>query len=166
MIVVSDSSPLITLARIECFDLLRELYGRIYISTEVHAEVAVAGAGLPGAFRTAQADWIEVKPVQDAASLASSFTRYRLGAGELSAIALARELSADLVLIDDRRARRHAVDQGLAVIGCVGTGRPVRAREGKGLIGRVRAVDPGEGADRSSHSSVQSSQIWIATDVG
>ncbi len=49
MIVASDSSPLITLARIQCFDLLPKLYGAIYISTEVHHEVVIQGAGLPGA---------------------------------------------------------------------------------------------------------------------
>ena len=65
MTVVSNSSPLITLARIGCFDLLPKLYSRVYISSEVYKEVAVDGAGLPGATQVAQADWIEVSPVQD-----------------------------------------------------------------------------------------------------
>jgi len=58
--VVSDASPLITLARINCFDLLPKLYGRVYISTEVYNEVVIAGAGLAGATQVAHADWIEV----------------------------------------------------------------------------------------------------------
>ena len=41
MTVVSNSSPLINLARIGCFDLLPKLYGRVYISREVYNEVAV-----------------------------------------------------------------------------------------------------------------------------
>ena len=100
-IEISDSSPLITLARIGCFDLLPKLYGRVYISTEVYSEVVIAGAGLPGATQAAQADWIEVRPVQDIAGLAAAIAKIGLGAGELSTVVLARELSADLVLIDE-----------------------------------------------------------------
>ena len=120
MTVVSDSSPLITLARIGCFDLLPKLYGRVYISTEVYREVVIDGAGLPGATQAAKADWIEVRPVQDIAGLAAATAKIGLGAGELSTVVLARELSADLVLIDEWRARRYAKEEGLPIIGCIG----------------------------------------------
>ena len=49
MIVVSNSSPLITLARARHLELLREFYREIVISREVFDEVTIAGAGLPGA---------------------------------------------------------------------------------------------------------------------
>jgi predicted nucleic acid-binding protein len=49
VIVLADSSPLITLARARCLDLLHEFYGEIIVSREVHDEITVAGAGLPGA---------------------------------------------------------------------------------------------------------------------
>lgn len=120
MIVVADSSPLITLARLHCFNLLPKLYGRVYISTEVFNEVVIDGAGLPGATEAAQADWIEVIPVQNTASLAASLAGTGPAAGELSAIALAKDLAADLVLIDEWRARRYAREEGLPIIGCIG----------------------------------------------
>lgn len=120
MTVVSNSSPLINLARIGCFDLLPKLYGRVYISREVYNEVAVDGAGLPGATQVAQAAWIEVSPVQDTDGLASAIAETGLGVGELSAVALATEMSAGLVLIDEWKARRYAQREGLPVIGCVG----------------------------------------------
>jgi predicted nucleic acid-binding protein len=118
--VVSDSSPLITLARISCLDLLPKLYGRIYISTEVYNEVVIAGAGLPGAAQAAQAGWIEVRPVQNTANLVIAIDKIGLGSGEVSAVVLAKELKADLVLIDERKARGYAREEGLAIIGCVG----------------------------------------------
>jgi uncharacterized protein len=96
--VVSDSSPLITLARIRCSDLLPKLYGRIHVSTEVHNEVVIGGAGLPGAAQAAQADWIEVRSVRNTAGSAAAIVKFGLGAGELSAVFLAKELSADPVL--------------------------------------------------------------------
>ena len=120
MIVVSDSSPLITLARIGCFDLLPKLYVRIYISNEVYGEVVIDGAGLPGAAQVAQADWIEVRPVQNTSGLAAAIAKTGLGAGELGAVVLAKEIAANLVLIDEWRARRYAREEGLPIIGCVG----------------------------------------------
>jgi predicted nucleic acid-binding protein len=41
--VVSDASPLIALARVDCLDLLRKLYGNILIPTAVYEETVVAG---------------------------------------------------------------------------------------------------------------------------
>jgi len=57
VIVVSNSSPLITLSRVQCFGLKPRLFSKIYISSEVYNEVVVAGAGLPGAAEVARADW-------------------------------------------------------------------------------------------------------------
>ncbi|HWY47310.1 MAG TPA: hypothetical protein VNX70_07995, partial [Bryobacteraceae bacterium] len=62
MIVVSDSSPLIILARAKQLVLLREFYRQVVIPREVHNEVTVAGAGLPGAEEVRTASWIQVQP--------------------------------------------------------------------------------------------------------
>ena len=40
--------------------------------------------------------------------------------GERGAIRLAKSLEADLVLLDERKARRVARDAGLSVVGCLG----------------------------------------------
>ena len=120
MTIVADSSPLIILAKLGCFDLLHRVYPRIYISPEVHREVVVVGAGLPGASEVAKATWIEVKPLQDRGALLAAQQRFPLGAGELSTIFLGKELSADAVLLDDYHARRLAKTEGLAVRGSVG----------------------------------------------
>ena len=58
MIVVSDSSPLIALAKIDCFSLLQKLYSQIVISSEVYEEVVVVGAGLAGAADTSKSSWV------------------------------------------------------------------------------------------------------------
>ena len=47
-------------------------------------------------------------------------SRFGLGVGELSTILLAKEVSADLILVDDLSARKLAVRQGFRVIGTVG----------------------------------------------
>jgi hypothetical protein len=53
--VVSDSSPLVILTKLACFKLLNRLFTRVYISPEVHHEVVIAGAGLPGALEVSKA---------------------------------------------------------------------------------------------------------------
>ncbi len=63
MIVVSNSSPLISLARIDRLNLLASFYERILVPAEVHDEVTVAGVGLPGAEEVRNAGWIEVAPL-------------------------------------------------------------------------------------------------------
>ena len=105
MIVVADSSPLITLARAHRFDLLHEFYAEVIVSREVHDEVIVAGAGLPGAKEVQEADWIRVYPGPPESSAELKASCVGLGIGERSIIYLAAALSADLVLIDEQRAR-------------------------------------------------------------
>ena len=120
MKAVSNASPLITLARLGHLDLLRKLYDVLYISTEVYNEVVVAGAGMPGAAAVSTADWIHVTPVTNAEDLANTTAKIGLGAGEMSAIFLAKELHADLTLMDEWKGRRLASEEGPAVVGCIG----------------------------------------------
>ena len=112
--VVSNTGPLIALAQIDQFDLLRRLFGKIIIPPAVRAEIQDE---LSVAAMTA-ADWITVQPAQDA--LAARLLREELDAGESEAIILAKELDVALVLIDERAAARKARALGLRVIGTLG----------------------------------------------
>jgi predicted nucleic acid-binding protein len=120
LIPVADSSPLIILARLGCLDFLNRIFPHVYISTEVHYETVVAGAGLPGASEVANAGWIEVKSLQNPPELHASQREYGLGPGEMSTILLAKELGASPVLLDDYRARQLAKARSLEILGSVG----------------------------------------------
>jgi predicted nucleic acid-binding protein len=117
---VADSSPLVILTKLGCLDFLKQVFPRVYISNEVHYEVVVAGAGLPGASEVSKAEWIEVKSIQNPAALRSAQRKYGLGPGEMSAIFLAKELVASPVLLDDYRARKLAKAERLEILGSVG----------------------------------------------
>jgi len=136
--VVSNASPLITLARIGLLDSLHNLYDVVHISTEVYNEVVIAGAGMPGAAAVSKADWIRISPVHDVEGLAKILlTKPGLGAGEISAVLLAKELAADLTLMDEWKGRRLAVSEGLAVVGCIGILEELHRR---GEIADIRHV--------------------------
>ncbi len=87
---------------------------------EVHYEVVVSGAGLPGASEVAKAEWIEVKQLKNQAGLLVAQEKYALGVGELSTILLGKEMQAAALLLDDYNARKLARAEGFQVRGSVG----------------------------------------------
>ena len=127
MIVVANSGPLISLAEIGQFRVLRQLFGKIRIPDAVRKEVVVSGKNRPGASEVEDSSWIQAMPVRD-------ITGVQLGAGESEAIVLVMGLNADLLLIDEARARRIAESRSLKVSGTVGC--LVMAKR-KGLIPKV-----------------------------
>jgi predicted nucleic acid-binding protein len=137
VIVVSNSSPLIALARIGRLNLLASLYKRILIPEEVQHEVTVAGRGLPGAEEVRNANWIEVAPQKTMADLWVVQACQDLGAGERGTILLAKSLPADLVLLDEWKARHVAHQAGLSIVGCLGI---LEAAARSGLISDLRHV--------------------------
>lgn len=112
MIVVSDTSPLNYLILIGHEDVLPSLFGQIVAPPAVIAELMHPGAPPPvRAWAATPPSWLEVvRPSAIDSAL-------RLGAGETEAISVARELDADLLLIDERAATAVAHSLGLQVIG-------------------------------------------------
>jgi predicted nucleic acid-binding protein len=118
VIVVSNTSPLNSLAAIGQFDLLHHLYGELHIAQGVWGELNASGKCWPGRDEVDSAEWIEHHTVQNRA-LVTALER-DLDRGEAETIALALELEADLVLLDEREGRRAAQRFGLRVVGVVG----------------------------------------------
>lgn len=117
MIVVSDSTPLIALSRINKFGLLKEYFGEIHIPKEVFDEVVTRGKNLSGAEEVASAKWIKVGNVGN--NIAVESLSITLDRGEAEAIVLAREKDA-LLIIDDGDGRRTAESLGLKITGTMG----------------------------------------------
>jgi len=118
--VVSNSSPLIALARIGNLALLASFYRKILIPVEVQYEVTVGGRGLPGAEEVRSANWIEVISETSGVHPSLAHVCMNLGAGERAAIFLAMSRNADVILLDDWKARQVAKNAGLSVAGCLG----------------------------------------------
>ena len=89
MIVVSDASPLISLAVVGFLDVLQSLYGRVIIPEAVYQEVTGNVSGLPGALAIQELQWIVSQPVQNDAMVLA--LQGELDHGEAEAIALAVE---------------------------------------------------------------------------
>ena len=109
MIVVSDTSPLTALITIGRADLLHLLFGRVLIPPAVREELLREHPVLPR--------WLEVVTPT---TIPSAVMAARLDAGETQSIALALELRAEAVLMDERLGRRVAQALGLRTTGVLG----------------------------------------------
>ena len=119
MIVISNTTPLIGLASIGKFNLLRKLFGVTYIPKAVYDEAVTVGREEGGAKReVSEANWIKIVEVKD--RLAVNVLLDELDLGEAEVIVLARELDANWVLMDEKKGRRKLTYLKLQKIGTLG----------------------------------------------
>lgn len=127
MIVVSDTSPLTALLTTGHAEILPKLFREVIIPEAVRDELLRKHTSLP--------QWIKVSNAANEAEVARFLEI--VDAGEAQAIELAKEIKADRLLIDERKGRRVAVQEGLAVIGSIGI---VLLAKRNGLIPSVRQL--------------------------
>lgn len=133
--VVSDSPPLIHLARIGRLDLVPGIFERVVIPDAVWNEVTQTSRTSPGAREVAEAKWIEratADPVR-----VRPLRLLLLGWGEAEAIAVALAQSNLALLTDDKRARQTAKQFSIPIFGTLGVLGQAKRR---GLISAVRPL--------------------------
>jgi hypothetical protein len=133
-IVVSNTTPLVALAWIERLELLPALFGVVHIPVAVHTELH-SNPEKVGSVELMTAPWLRVATVKN--GLAVQLLGNELDPGESEAIVLAHEMQAGLLLMDERRGRRRAVEGGLAVTGTLGILIEARTR---GFVGSLRPL--------------------------
>ncbi len=151
MIVVSDTSPVLNLARIGRLQLLPLIYGQVLIPATVFEELTASKRDLPPAIDLASEPWLIVASAQDQARVQE--LRTHLDPGEAEAIVLAVERHADLLLVDERRGRRTATAAGLKVTGLLGV---VARAKRAGLIDLGKPV---------IDELIEIARFWIAPDL-
>jgi hypothetical protein len=87
--VVSNSTPIIALAKINRIDMLRELFGTITIPEAVYNEVSDDGKNRAGSSEVSDSEWIIMKQVHNRTAV--DFLLVSVDLGEAEAIALAKE---------------------------------------------------------------------------
>jgi predicted nucleic acid-binding protein len=134
MPAVSNTSPLNYLILIGCDRVLPDLFGTVVVPEAVARELSSAQA--PAVVR----QWVSSLPawasVRTATSVATELRS--LDDGEAEAIALAVETGAEVVLLDERKGRRAAREQGLTVAGTIGV---LDAAAARGMIQLADAVE-------------------------
>jgi predicted nucleic acid-binding protein len=133
LIVVSNTSPLTNLASIGQFEILHDLYDELHIPNAVWDELNAEGKQWPGRGEVAAATWV-VRHVAGNQTLVTALMG-DLDRGEAESIAIALELGADLILLDEKEGRHAAQRLGLRVIGVAGVLLEAKA---KGALEKVR----------------------------
>jgi uncharacterized protein len=147
LIVVSDTGPLIALAKVNLLEVLRQLYERIAIPSAVYDELlAKDGPEIERLNIAFDAGYLYVIVPRWLPDISPEIERLtdKLGAGERQAIGLVFQLRGwseseppGLLLIDDRAARTVASALGIPLTGVVGV--LVRAKQ-DGYIEKIRPL--------------------------
>lgn len=127
MIVVSDTSPLTALLTVNASEILPQLFGEVIVPRAVWQELQRSHPVLPA--------WLKARDVADARETLRLATV--VDQGEAEAIELAKELRAELLLIDERKGRRLATQEGIPIIGLLGV---VLLAKRKSLIPSARVL--------------------------
>ncbi|MEQ9354484.1 MAG: DUF3368 domain-containing protein [Coleofasciculus chthonoplastes F3-SA18-01] len=117
MIVISDTSPICYLLLINQIEILPVLYNVVTIPQTVADELSVSES--PPVVKRWIAhppSWLQIRLL----STSQGIELDKLDPGEREAILLAEELKANLVILDDKAARRIALERGLIIIGLLG----------------------------------------------
>ncbi len=146
MLVVADSSPLIVLINIGCIDILPRLFGKVIIPPEVSSELAQEKRPRPvRVFIASPPAWL----IEQAPSSVEPIPM--LHPGEASAISLALEVHADLLLIDEMLGRKAAVVRGIHVTGTIG------------II--EQAADHGLLDLKEAFAQIKKTDFWISAEL-
>jgi predicted nucleic acid-binding protein len=113
MILIADSSALITLAIVDKLNVLEKLFGEVYVPRAVYNEVREKNKE--------ESQKIEEYSQNRVLDISTTFNfNISLGQGESEAILLYKEKNADFLLCDDKKAKKFAQSFDMNVIGSLG----------------------------------------------
>lgn len=135
MIVVSDTSPIANLIVIRQLPLLHQLFNEVIIPEKVHEEIMALGNFSIYMGDYEKAGWIQIKSATDI-RMVNRFEE-TLDAGEAEAIALAKTMHADVLLIDELKGRKVTQQESIRYMGLLGA--LILAKQ-KSLISAVKPI--------------------------
>ncbi len=138
MVVVSDTTAISNLYLIDKLWLLEKLYKEVIIPSSVYKELKDLKKNVEG--REIQFEittWIKIGEVRQKDLVTVLLLSLSLDRGEAEAIVLAKEMNADLLIIDELKGRKYAKQLNIAVIGLAGI---LLMAKQKQLISSVRQI--------------------------
>ena len=120
MIVIADTTPIITLMKLGRLDLLERLFGIVTVPNAVYEELVGNSKYPVEAQIIVKCSFLKRCEVFNRQSIKILREVVGLDTGESEAIALAEETVADLLIIDERKGRRVAKQMELKITGTIG----------------------------------------------
>lgn len=120
MIVISDTTPIISLMKANCLELLENLYGKVLIPKAVYRELTENSSYMEEAKVIKTIKFISVVEVENMKSVNILRNVTGLDEGESEALIMYEEQTADLLLIDEHKGRSVAKQLKVRHIGTAG----------------------------------------------
>lgn len=131
--VVSNTTPILSFMKLNRLDILEKIYKEIIIPEAVYQELEKGKSKYY--IDISNEDWIKIFKVKNK-NLIGQLEK-DLDKGEGEAIALSLEISADLLLIDEKLGRKVAKEKGIKISGTIGV--LLKAKK-KGIIKDVKPL--------------------------
>lgn len=120
MIIVSDTTPIISLIKINRIDLLEQLFQEVFIPDAVYKELTTNILFSNEAEIVKKCSFLKTLSIQNQKSLKLLQAISGLDDGESEAIILAEELSSTVLIIDEKKGRKVAKQLGIPITGTIG----------------------------------------------
>ncbi len=120
MIVVADTTPLISLMKIGRLNLIEQLFGEVQIPAAVYSELISNANFKKEAQQIQNNSYIKRVIIEDKKSVDLLRRATGLDLGESEAIILSDYCQADLLLMDEMKGRQVANQMGLHLMGTLG----------------------------------------------
>ncbi len=120
MIVVSDTTPIISLIKINRLDILKRMFGEVHIPEAVFEELTSNVLFKEEIQTVVECEYIKKMSVDNAKSVDLLRRSTNLDVGESEAIVLADSLKNSILLIDEAKGRKIAKTMGLNIMGTIG----------------------------------------------
>ena len=120
MIVISDTTPIISLLKASHLELLQRLYGNVLIPKAVYRELTENPTYSEEAKAIKTLDFLKMVPIENVKSVNVLRSVTGLDAGESEALIMYDEQNADLLLMDEHKGRRVAKQLNVRYIGTAG----------------------------------------------
>ena len=114
--IISNTTPIISLLKVDKLYLLKELYEKVIVPVAVYLEIE-NDKDKPYYQDLTQIDWIEIQEIRNPDAKAYFLD---LDDGEAEVLILAKELNADLVIMDELMERRYSKQLGFNLTGTIG----------------------------------------------
>ena len=118
MSIIVNSTPLISLAVINRLELLRRIFGDVYVPRAVYDEVITNGKGKTGYHQLLKINWFNIAEIENIELKRSIMVQ--LDEGEAEVVTIAKDKNISPVCIDEFAGRQYAKLLGLEVIGTLG----------------------------------------------
>lgn len=120
MIVIADTTPLISLLKIDKLILLKQLFGIVWIPDAVLLELTSNSSFADEAQKIKDCEYVRLVSVEDKKTVEILRRATGLDVGESEAIVLIEEQQGQLLLMDEAKGRNVARKMGIRIMGTIG----------------------------------------------